>query len=302
MKITGLFKEKKPLISFEVFPPKPDYPITTVYRTLDELQDLSPDFISVTYGAGGENRGRTVEIASRIKNEQKIEALAHLTCIRHSREEIDEIGWKLREEGIENILALRGDPPVEGPVRSDFTYARDLILHLRRTGAFCIGAAAYPEGRPGNTDIAVEIGYMQEKIDAGADFFITQLVFINEHIYDFLEQLAKKGISCPVFIGVMPVYNTRQIWRITELAGAEIPRELNSLLAKYVDSPADAEKVGIDFAVRQIADLLAHGVDGIHLYTMNRARQAREILRRLGMPVTSPAGDDNKQQEVKQEE
>ena len=286
MKITQIFKEKKPLISFEVFPPKPDYPIETIYRTLDELRDLAPHFISVTYGAGGGNRRRTVEIASRIKNEQKIEALAHLTCIRHSREEIDEISRRLFAEGIENILALRGDPPAEGQGIFDFTYARDLILHLRRLGAFCIGAAAYPEGRPDTTDIAVEIRHMQEKVAAGADFFITQLAFINDHVYDFLDQLVKKGISCPVFIGVMPVYNTRQIRRITELSGAKIPRELNSLLEKYVDSPADAEKVGIDFAVKQIADLLAHGVDGIHLYTMNRARQTREILRRLGKPAS----------------
>ncbi|NLZ44457.1 MAG: methylenetetrahydrofolate reductase [NAD(P)H] [Clostridia bacterium] len=286
MKITQLFKEKKPLLSFEVFPPKPDYPIETIYRTLGELRDLAPHFISVTYGAGGGNRWRTVEIASRVKNEEKIEALAHLTCIRHSREEIDEISQRLRQEGIENILALRGDPPADGQAKTDFTYARDLILHLRRAGEFCIGAAAYPEGRPDNTDLATEIKHMQEKVAAGADFFITQLVFINEHIYDFLEQLAKKGISCPVFIGVMPVYNTRQIWRITELAGAEIPRELNALLEKYVDSPADAEKAGIDFAVRQIADLLAHGVDGIHIYTMNRAKQTREILRRLGKSVS----------------
>ena len=292
MKITQIFQENKPLLSFEVFPPKPNYPIETIYRTLEELRDLAPDFISVTYGAAGGTRKRTVEIASRIKNEEKIEALAHLTCITHSQEEIDEIGGRLRQEGIENIRALRGDPPAEGAGQTDFTYARDLILHLRRSGEFCIGAAAYPEGRPDGTGMAAEIGHMQEKVAAGADFFITQLVFINEHIYDFLEQLAKKGITAPVFIGVMPVYNTRQIWRITELAGAEIPRELNSLLEKYVDSPADAEKVGIDFAVRQIADLLAHGVDGIHLYTMNRARQAREILRRLGMTVSSlPVAD-----------
>ncbi|NLY89599.1 MAG: methylenetetrahydrofolate reductase [NAD(P)H] [Firmicutes bacterium] len=287
MKITQLFKGKKPLISFEVFPPKPDYPIETIYRTLDELRDLAPHFISVTYGAGGGNRRRTVEIASRIKNKQNIEALAHLTCISHSREEIDEISRRLLQEGIENILALRGDPPAGGPVKTDFTYARDLILHLRRMGTFCIGAAAYPEGRPENTDIAEEIRHMQEKVAAGADFFITQLVFINDHIYDFLEQLAKKGISSPVFIGVMPVYNSRQIWRITELSGAKIPRDFNSLLEKYADSPADAEKVGIDFAVRQIADLLAHEVDGIHLYTMNKARQAREILRRLGKTVST---------------
>ena len=172
-----------------------------------------------------------------------------------------------------------------------FYLCPDLICTCAALGVLH-GAAAYPEGRPDGTGMAAEIGHMQEKVAAGADFFITQLVFINEHIYDFLEQLAKKGITAPVFIGVMPVYNTRQIWRITELAGAEIPRELNSLLEKYVDSPADAEKVGIDFAVRQIADLLAHGVDGIHLYTMNRARQAREILRRLGMTVSSlPVAD-----------
>lgn len=281
MKITDLKMKKSPLLSFEIFPPKPDYPLETIYQTLDGLKDLAPDFISVTYGAGGGNRRRTVEIASRIKKEYQIETLAHLTCIGHMREEVREISRLLAEEKIKNVLALRGDPPQGQPVKSDFSHARGLIEYLQGLELFCIGAAAYPEGHPETPKKAEEMVYLKEKIDAGVDFLITQMVFDNRHIYDFLERLAGGGITCPVFIGVMPVYNTRQIRRITALCGATIPRNLNSLLEKYEKSPADAEKVGIDFAVRQIADLWEQKVDGIHLYTMNKARQTREILHRL---------------------
>ncbi len=282
MKITELQKEKRPLLSFEIFPPKPDYPLETIYQTLEGLKDLAPDFISVTYGAGGGNRERTVEIASHVKKEYKIEALAHLTCRGHLREEIKEISRRLAEEGIENVLALRGDPPQEQPVvKSDFTYARELVEYLRDRESFCIGAAAYPEGHPETPDKRKELAYLKEKVEAGVDFLITQLAFDNRLIYDFLDRLAGVGINCPVFIGVMPVYNTRQIRRITALCGATIPPKLNALLEKYEDAPADAEQAGLDFAVEQIADLWAQNVDGIHLYTMNKARQTREILRRL---------------------
>lgn len=281
MKIIDLKKKKSPLLSFEIFPPQPNYPLETIYQTLEGLKDLAPDFISVTYGAGGGNRQRTVEIASQVKNKYQIEVLAHLTCMGHLQEEIKKISRLLAEQGIENVLALRGDPPKEQPVKSDFTFARELIEYLQGRESFCIGGAAYPEGHPETPEKAKEMAYLKEKVEAGVDFLITQLAFDNRLIYDFLERLAGVGIICPVFIGVMPIYNTRQIRRITALCGATIPPQLNSLLEKYEDSPADAERVGIDFAVEQIADLWAHKVDGIHLYTMNKVRQTREILHRL---------------------
>jgi methylenetetrahydrofolate reductase (NADPH) len=282
MKISELLKKKKPVISFEVFPPKPDYPIETIFRTLDELEKLNPNFISVTYGAGGGNRGRTVEIASKVKHDYQIETLAHLTCVSHSKAEITEIAHSLSEEGIENILALRGDYPQGLPRKTgEFAHALDLIDFLRTKGEFSIGAAAYPEGHPESAQPEKELVYLKEKVAAGVDFLITQMIFDNNYLYDFSERLSKAGITCPVLVGVMPIFNVGQIKRISELCGATIPQQLSSKLELYADSPEDTEKVGIEFAVNQISDLLANGVHGVHLYTMNKAKQAQRIMERL---------------------
>jgi len=284
MKISQLLKAKKPVISFEIFPPKPTYSLETIFRTLDELEELHPDFISVTYGAGGGNRERTVEIAAKVKQDYKIEALAHLTCVGHSRTEIGGIAEALTNEGIKNILALRGDYPEGMPKKDgDFSHALDLIKYLRTKDHFSIGAAAYPEGHPETTPAEKDLDYLQEKVEAGVDYLITQMVFDNRYIYEFQEELARIGVDCPVLVGVMPIFNAGQIKRISTLCGATIPSELSSLLDKYSDSPEDMEKVGIEFASRQIRDLLNNGVRGVHLYTMNKGKQAREIMKNLGL-------------------
>lgn len=281
MKIAEILKKHKPLFSLEVFPPKPDYPVETIYQTLDELKALSPDFISVTYGAGGGNRERTVEIASAVKDQYGIEALAHLTCVGHSRQDIEQIISSLESERIVNILALRGDPPKTTPAKTgDFLYARELVEFLRERGGFSIGAAAYPEGHPETPDRKLELDYLQEKVEAGVDFLITQMVFDNRYIYELLDRLAKRRVSCPVLVGIMPLFNIAQIKRINSLSGATVPQELVSILAEYADSPEETERIGIDFAVQQINELLQNGIDGIHLYTMNKARLAKEIFQR----------------------
>lgn len=282
MKISDLLNMKKPTISLEVFPPKPDYPIETIFRTLDELKKLNPDFISVTYGAGGGNRERTVEIAAKVKQDYEIEALAHLTCVGHSKAEIEGIARSLSEEGIENILALRGDYPENLPRKTgEFSYALDLIEFLKTKGDFSIGAAAYPEGHPETTQPEKELDFLKEKVEAGVDFLITQMIFDNNYLYAFLERLSKAGIDCPVLVGVMPIFNVRQIKRISSLCGATIPPKFSSKLELYADSPEETVKIGIDFAVNQISDLLQNGIRGIHLYTMNKAKQAQKIMESL---------------------
>ncbi|HEY8344726.1 MAG TPA: methylenetetrahydrofolate reductase [NAD(P)H] [Bacillota bacterium] len=282
MKISDLLSTKQPTVSFEVFPPKPDYPIETIFRTLDELKKLNPDFISVTYGAGGGNRERTVEIAAKVKQDYQIETLAHLTCVGHSKAEIERIVHSLSEKGIENILALRGDYPEDLPRRTgEFSYALDLIEFLRIKGDFSIGAAAYPEGHPETAHPEKELAFLKRKVEAGVDFLITQMIFDNTYLYAFLERLSKAGINCPVLVGVMPIFNVRQIKRISSLCGATIPPKLSSKLELYADSPEETEKIGIDFAVSQISDLLQNGVHGIHLYTMNKAKQAQKIMESL---------------------
>jgi methylenetetrahydrofolate reductase (NADPH) len=286
MKISTFYQQKKPVISFEIFPPKIDSPLETVFQTIDDLKDLRPDFISVTYGAGGSNRGRTIEIASRIKQEYGIESLAHLTCVGHSPKELDEIIAVLKREGLENILALGGDPPrdqpdlVFGP--DHYRYAIELVRHIRRGNGFCVGAAAYAEGHIKCRRWSEDWDYLKEKIEAGVDFLLTQLFFDNRVFYNFQENLHRMGITTPVSAGIMPVLNPKQIKRMLYLSGASLPARLLKLFDDYGENGSDFEKAGLDYAVEQITDLIANGADGIHLCTMNRAAQTRSIMTNLG--------------------
>lgn len=281
MKIKELYKNK-PVISLEIFPPKPETPIDTIYSTIDELSGLKPGFISVTYGAGGSSRAHTVQIADLIKNRYGIEALAHLTCINSSREEVELILNQLRQSNVENILALRGDPPAGESFKPQdkchYSYAKDLIAHIKESGSFCIGAACYPEGHIECRDKISDLKYLKEKAEQGADFLITQLFFDNNIFYSFLEKLDILGISLPVSAGIMPVINKKQIERITSLCGASIPPKFKRMLDKYGDNPAALKEAGTAYATEQIIDLLSFGVDGIHLYTMNRPETARNII------------------------
>lgn len=286
MKIKDIFAAKKCVISCEVFPPKPDMPLTTIFQTLDELVGMPLDFISVTYGAGGSSTARSLEIASKVQNEYKIETLAHLTCIGASRSEIEQMAASLQRENIENVLALRGDLPVQMDQEccsADYGYASDLIAHLKQLGDFCIGAAAYPEGHNGCTDLATDLKNLAIKVNAGADFLVSQLFFDNEVFYRFMDQIRAMGIVSPVSVGIMPVLNVKQIERITSLCGASIPAKLAKLLDRYKDKPNDISAAGMEYACEQVSDLLSHGVEGIHLYTMNKATHTKQIMQNTGL-------------------
>lgn len=286
MKIADLFQEKKPVISFEIFPPKSTTPIETIFNTLEEMIKLNPDYISVTYGAGGSSRDRTREIASRIKNQYKVEALAHLTCVGHSTEEINRIIKDLESENIENVLALRGDPPADQPnydfSTCDFQYASALVRHIKKSSNMSVGAAAYPEGHVNCKRLSEDLSWLKNKVDQGVDFLVTQIYFDNRIFYNFIENARRIGIKCPVSPGIMPVLNAKQIKRMITLCGASMPAKLLILVDKYGDNPEDMEKAGIEYASQQVQDLLDNGVEGIHLYTMNKCQQITQILKNVG--------------------
>ena len=287
MKIVELFKTKKPVISFEIFPPKLDTPIESIFDTLDQFKNLAPDFISVTYGAGGSAKDRTIEIASKIKNEYSIESMAHFTCVGHSKEEIDKLLVSLHENNLENVLALRGDPPIDQPdfdfSKNAFEYANALISYIRSKNDFCISAAAYVEGHVNSLRLKDDLKYLKQKVDTGVDFLVTQLFFENRNFYDFLDKTAAIGINCPITAGIMPVFKADQIKRIASLCGAAIPAKLVILMDKYGDNAEDMRKAGIEYASSQIRNLIDNGVDGIHLLTMNRPKSSKEILENAGI-------------------
>lgn len=284
MKIRDLYQENKTLISLEVFPPKSNYPIESVYNTIDELKDLRPDFISVTYGAGGSSKDRTVEIASKIKNDFNIESLAHLTCISSTEEEIGQIMDDLHNHQIENVLALRGDLP-QGMRREDlpqdYQYAKDLVTKIKSIKEYSIGGACYPEGHSECESRIQDIKNLKEKVNAGVEFLISQLFFDNELFYRFMEDLDLAGINVPVSAGIMPVLNAGQIYRMQELTGCSIPLRFKRILEKYEDKPEALKEAGEAYAIGQIIDLIAWGVDGIHIYTMNKSDTARKIINNI---------------------
>ncbi len=282
MKLAEMYQQPGLTLSFEIFPPKPETPIQTVFDTIEQLRDLRPSFISVTYGAGGSQKGRTVEIASKIQGDFGLDAMAHLTCVGHTQTDVNGLLDQLRAAGVNNILALRGDPPQGQPdfdfSRGEFRYAIDLIRHIRRQHDFGIAAAAYPEGHRACSRISADWKNLQAKVDAGVDVLITQLFYDNRVFYHFLETVRAMGIKCPIVPGIMPVCNSKQIKRILSLCGASMPADLLLLVEKYNDNPDDMRKAGVEYAIRQIQDLIANGVDGIHLEPMNKPDLAREVL------------------------
>ena len=281
MRITEKLMVKDQLVSFEVFPPKTDSAFDSIKWSVRELAAFNPDFMSVTYGAGGGTSKYTTEIASLIKNQLDTTALAHLTCASTTKEKIDDILDTLKENNIDNILAMRGDIPLgyEKPEGEYYTYASELVAHIKEYGYFDIGGACYPECHPECESLEKDIEHLKIKFDCGVDFFITQLFYDNEVFYDFLEKVRKKGIYAPIFAGIMPITNIKQIDRIVSLSGTKIPDEVNSFLEKYKDNPEDLEKAGLQFAIKQINELQANGVNGIHIYTMNKPKTARTVLK-----------------------
>ena len=279
MKIKDLFKDGRQIFSLEIFPPKRDYPIETIYRTLDELKDIQPDFISVTYGASGSERGsRTFDIASEIKKRYGIESASHLTCVNATKDELSEMLDILEDDGIEDIMALRGDDIPDETRRDDFPYASDLIAFIKSTDHdFGISGACYPETHMNSRNQVEDIINLKKKVDAGAEHLMSQLFFDNAVFYDFLEKARIAGINVPIEAGIMPVVNAKQITRLVSLCGASIPPKFAKMMARYEDDPEAIMDAGIAYAVDQIVDLLSQGVDGIHLYTMNKPEVARRI-------------------------
>ncbi|HEX3029603.1 MAG TPA: methylenetetrahydrofolate reductase [NAD(P)H] [Clostridia bacterium] len=289
MKIIEMYKNKKPVISFEISPPRSDMPLESIFDTLKQLTDMKPDYISVTYGAGGSQKGRTIDIAAKIKNDYGIESMCHFTCVGHSKSDIDAMLDLLAEKKLENILALRGDPPVNDPgfdfSKNVYKHANELIGHInnRNGSKFCVAAAAYLEGHPESSRIKNDILNLKEKVETGVDFLVTQLFFDNRLYYDFLDRVAALGINCPITPGIMPIYKADQIKAITAKSGCSIPAKLVLMMDKYADNPDDLRKAGIEYAASQICDLLDNGAHGIHLYIMNRPKSSREILIAAGL-------------------
>lgn len=278
MKISEITKTRKTIFSIEIFPPKKTSSIDTVYATLDELKDVSPDFISVTYGAGGNGSDNlTCEISSQIKHRYGIEPLAHLTCVNSDRTEINQILDQLKNCGIENILALRGDVRPDIPPKTDFRHASDLIRLIAQRGDFEIVAACYPEGHPECGGLDDDIAHLKEKVDAGASHLISQLFFDNDDFYFFLDKIRGKGIDVPIEAGIMPITNKRQIERMVSLCGASLPKKFVKMINRYEYNDAALLDAGISYANEQIIDLISSGVDGIHLYTMNNPVIAKRI-------------------------
>ena len=276
MHIKELFG-KKTVYSFEVFPPKKTSPVEVIYDTLDELNGLRPDFISVTFGAGGSGNSKyALDIASRIKA-SGITPMLHLPCINFTKAEIDAALSEAQERGIENILALRGDVNPDIPPVDEFHHASDLINYIKTKGDFDIAGACYPECHPDADNIIDDITNLRKKVDAGADHLITQLFFDNDSFYEFREKAAIAGINVPIEAGIMPVVNKNQIERMVTTCGASLPKKFVRIMTRYEHSPEALCDAGIAYAVDQIVDLVASGVDGIHLYTMNKPYVARKI-------------------------
>ena len=288
MRTSALF-ENKPVFSFEVFPPRPNVPIESIYNTLDDLKELTPDFISVTYGAGGSQPGAsTAEICRRIQSEHNIPSIAHLPCINETKESVLQKLDDFRQKGIENILALRGDKNPELPPQNDFKYASDIIDFIAQNGDFDIAAACYPEGHPESPDLETDIAHLKEKVDAGASHLISQLFYNDRDFYNFREKLVQKGINVPVEAGIMPVTSKKSIERMVSLCGASIPKRLAKLMARYSSDPASLKAAGLEYAIMQILDLLENGADGIHIYTMNNPDVARYIMEQIKDEIDRP--------------
>lgn len=277
MRTADIFK-KKTVFSLEVFPPKPDADESVIYNTLEQLSDIKPDFISVTYGAGGGKNGcRTIEIASKIENSYGIDSVAHLPCIGLTKEQAGEILDNIKLSGIENVLALRGDIPQGCEAQGDFSHADELVSFIKANYDFNVIAACYPETHPESKDVVDDIKRLRHKVDCGVDHLITQLFLDNRFFYDFYEKTQLAGIDVPIEAGIMPVTNKRQIERMVKLCGVQLPDKFVKILDRYGDDEEALRDAGIAYAVDQITDLIAQGVAGIHLYTMNNSFIAHRI-------------------------
>ncbi|MEO0651891.1 MAG: methylenetetrahydrofolate reductase [NAD(P)H] [Planctomycetota bacterium] len=286
MKISNLHNGSRPIFSFEFFPPKTEEAAETLMSTVAELRDMhTPDFVSVTYGAGGSTRDRTLKTIGRIQGDLKLTSMAHLTCVGHTKEELRGIVRQLVDAGVDNILALRGDPP-KGETEfkateGGFSYAVELVQFLADEFDVCIGAACYPECHPESKTRQDDLEYARQKVDAGASFLTTQLFFENKDYFEYVEQARARGIDVPIVPGIMPVTNLKQIRRFTDMCGASIPAELVGRLEAVQDDPGAVMAIGIEHAILQCRDLIDQGAPGVHFYTLNKSFATRAILAAL---------------------
>ncbi len=280
MRISELFKNGRTVFSLEIFPPKKNKgDINTIYQTLDGLKNIKPDFISVTYGAGGNLAdSSTADICRIIKDKYGITPLAHLTCVNNTREDIDSILEMLKNYGIENILALRGDINPNISPKHDFEHASDLVSYIKSHGDFGVSAACYPEGHIQSASLVDDILNLKTKVEAGAEHLVSQLFFDNSYFYEFREKARIAGINVPIEAGIMPVLNKSQIERMVSMCGASLPPKFSKMCSRFADNPEALREAGIAYAVDQIIDLISNNVDGIHLYTMNNPYVAGKIF------------------------
>ena len=277
MKIIDILNQGRPTLSFEVFPPKTSDTYDSVAKATQDIAALRPDFMSVTYGAGGGTSDYTVGIASGIQQQYGVDVLAHLTCASSTREHVAQVLEHLKEKGIQNVLAPRGDIPEGGAPAHDYQYAAQLVKDIKAHGDFCIGGACYPEGHPESPTKNADIDHLKAKVEAGCQFLTTQMFFDNNILYNFLYRIREKGITVPVVAGIMPVTNGKQIARICKLSGTYLPERFKAIVDRFGDNPAAMRQAGVAYAAEQIIDLIANGVEHIHIYSMNKPEIAASI-------------------------
>lgn len=278
MKIIDIITAEKPSLSFEVFPPKTSDSFDSIKKATEEIASLAPSYMSVTYGAGGGTSQHTVSIAENLQKNFSVPALAHLSCVSSTKDQISKQLDLLRSKGIDNILALRGDIP-EGMSRDhlDYHYASELTEEIRQYGGFCIGGACYPESHPESPSSFQDIKYLKAKVEAGAEFLVTQMFFDNDVLYNFMYRVREAGINVPVVAGIMPVVNPKSIKRICAMSGSALPQRFCRIVDKYGDNPKAMKQAGIAYATEQIIDLYANGINAVHIYSMNRPDVAAAI-------------------------
>lgn len=283
MKITELLQKGKPCLSFEVSPPHTREKYEDIKATIDEVAELSPDFMSVTYGAGGGTNDFTVPIAAHLQDDYNVPTVAHLTCVSSSKERVHGQLDSMRAAGVENVLTMRGDIPRNAPPKDQWAYhyASELVAEVKEYGGFCIGGACYPETHPESASQKEDIRHLKEKVDAGCEFLTTQMFFDNNVYYNFLYKIREAGITVPVIPGIMPVTNGKQIKRVAELSGAALPQRFRYIVDRFGSDPEAMRQAGIIYACEQIIDLYANGVPAIHVYSMNKPFVAKEIYRNL---------------------
>lgn len=277
MQISEILKQDKVTLSFEVFPPKTSSTYESVARATQEIAALRPDFMSVTYGAGGGTSEHTVHIASDLQSQYGVNVLTHLTCVSSTRAHVASMLDQFRQHGIQNVLALRGDIPQGGAPANDYHYAAELVRDIKAQGDFCVGGACYPEGHVEAANKSEDILHLKEKVEAGCEFLTTQMFFDNHILYNFLYRIREKGITVPVIAGIMPVTNVKQIKRITSMSGTYLPERFKAIVDRFGDNPDAMKQAGVIYATEQIIDLIANGVNHIHVYSMNKPEIAAGI-------------------------